>query len=497
MALEVKKQTVEIESVVWTEHSQVSLQAEAMVSGAGRDAVEVLMEDAYARIAQVSVQTGRVQVEGAVICQAAYRQGEANVLRAVEARAPLQHSVENEAILSGMNAAAQANVIHVETGFLNGRILFRVTVEICCTVTQLSSQEIITGLNGIEGAECRRQTLTVARCAAEAEARIQVSETLALPPELGTQATLMDFACVQIDKADQDLGGAAVEGKVLAEALITGSMAGKPAAMVKYPMPFRQLVQMPEWLSEQVHAVAAVESIRSELIQNGSEMALRIEAGVVLRVRAVQQQTADCVVDAYAAGDTDVEAERQSVRLTTEITCIEREESIRGTVPIAEGMPPVGSILACRGRVAALPAEGETEGLIEVCVLYMPSGGEKPVTVRDVLHCHMDGVAAGEDAVAAADVVACEGSALMSDRIEMRCTLRLRITRRQQAQAEIARALHEQTAQPKRSGIVICWPSAEETAWDVGRRYRVPQADVLREMEAFPGADRRALVLKI
>ena len=69
MALDVKKQTMETEAVVSTQTAQTIIQAEAMVSGAGRDAVEVLMEDATVNISGMEVQAGRLLVDGTVIAQ--------------------------------------------------------------------------------------------------------------------------------------------------------------------------------------------------------------------------------------------------------------------------------------------------------------------------------------------------------------------------------------------------------------------------------------------
>lgn len=506
MALDVKKQTMETEAVVSTQTAQTIIQAEAMVSGAGRDAVEVLMEDATVNISGMEVQAGRLLVDGTVICQAVYRQGDADVIRAVEARGPVQHGFEDEAIAVGMNAAVEATVNHVEAGYLNGRILFRVTVELHETVCGITATEVVTGVEGVDGAECETLEIDTARNSAEAVAQTIVTETLSLPQELATQATLMDFASVTVEKAERDLGGVAVSGRVNAEVMIASSLPGRPVAMVKYPMAFRQLVEMPEWLTETVRATALVRSIRSTLVDGGAqgEMGLRLDADVDISVRAIQTQKVSCVSNAYATGKVDLQAEQQPVSYTSAITVREMEDTFKGTLLIPENAPRASTVLAsvARPTVSATFNEkgrGVVEGVLEFSALYMPSGGERPVTVRDELPFRLNMAQPIDDgSYVQATVSGCEASALMADRLEVRCTIRLRCIGREQ---QITRVVVDVTAsepKPRRAGIVMFWPGKEDSIWSIGQRYHVPVEEVRRENGGVdvirPG---HALILRI
>lgn len=508
MALELKRQTVETETVVTSQKAQLNIQAEAMVSGAGRDAVDILMEDASVKIGGAEVQSGRLAVDGMVVCQAAYRQGDADVIRAVETRAPLQYSFENDDIGTGMHAGVDAAVTHVETGYLNGRILFRVTVELCGVVSRIAATEVITDIGGVDGVESDMVGVESVRCGAEAVAQATVSETLALPQELGTQTTLMDFATVTVEKAERDLGGVMVSGRVNAEVMIAGSIAGKPVAMVKYPMAFRQLVEMPEWLTENVQVSAAVDTIRSTLTDTGTaaapgEMALRLDAKVTLRVRAIQTQQADCVANAYAVGDNDLAVEQQNLAYLSQINAESCEENFRGTLLVPESMPQVGSVLASHARIAVTGTDSEkghgvVEGVLEVATMYMPGGGEKPVTVRDELPFRIQCARAIDpEAIVTAQVVSCEASALMSDRMEIRCSLRFGMLTRKAEQAAVAATVQQIDPQPRRGGIVMYWPGKADTLWSVGRRYHVPVADVRRENGGDALTPGKALILRV
>ena len=89
MAISVLRQTLEIEELVGSRQGQALLRAEAIVPGAGRDAIETLMSEASLVIGQVDVQEGRVVLEGTALCQAVYRQGEEAALRSLTAQGAL------------------------------------------------------------------------------------------------------------------------------------------------------------------------------------------------------------------------------------------------------------------------------------------------------------------------------------------------------------------------------------------------------------------------
>ena len=86
MALETDRQTLELENLIGARESQALVRAEALVPGAGRDAIEPLLADACLYISQADLQSDRIVLEGVVSCQAAYRQGEESVVKALTAQ---------------------------------------------------------------------------------------------------------------------------------------------------------------------------------------------------------------------------------------------------------------------------------------------------------------------------------------------------------------------------------------------------------------------------
>ena len=64
MALQTERQSVEVENLIGARSGQVLLRAEALVPGAGRDAIEPLLADASLFIARTDLQADRVVIEG-------------------------------------------------------------------------------------------------------------------------------------------------------------------------------------------------------------------------------------------------------------------------------------------------------------------------------------------------------------------------------------------------------------------------------------------------
>ncbi|MEE1200742.1 MAG: DUF3794 domain-containing protein, partial [Christensenellales bacterium] len=120
MALEITKQTIEVEALIGAQYTQVLIRAETLVPGAGREAIEPMLSEADVSVSGVDVQTDRLVLDGTVYCQGVYRQGEENSLRALTVETGLSRVVEMPGALPGMIGRVLAQVEHVEARYENG-----------------------------------------------------------------------------------------------------------------------------------------------------------------------------------------------------------------------------------------------------------------------------------------------------------------------------------------------------------------------------------------
>ena len=148
MSITLNRQAMEVERLAAQARVQLPVRAEALASGAGRESVEILMEDAAAAVEQVEVRADRVVVTGSVQCQGIYAQGQEGSVRALTAQAPFEQIFEMEGVRPKMTARARAVVEHVEAAYEVGHMVFSVTLEVQVRVSSLSTAEPVTSIAG-------------------------------------------------------------------------------------------------------------------------------------------------------------------------------------------------------------------------------------------------------------------------------------------------------------------------------------------------------------
>lgn len=500
MELQLERRDLEVERLVGAKAGQVLVRAEALVPGAGRDAIEPLLADATLFIAEADLQTDRIVVEGSVSCQAVYRQGEETTLRALAAQAALNHVIDVPGAQAGMLCRVRGEVAHVDARYENGHMVFQIACELRAQVTALSPASVIASVGGEDGLQTAYTDLKSVKLAAESSEAALIRETVTLPAGLDARTALMDWVAVEIDGTTPDLGGVRVKGRALVETLVSSGVEGRPAVLVRYPIALDQLVELPDWLTGDVFAEADVRSVRSEVMPSeGEEADGRLACEVELRVRVLANATdaARALTDIYATRGDAVEAQMQALDLCADVDRTKVADSVRGTVLIGENAPAVGTVIAARvhpaiGEWRAENGRSTIEGVLEAAVLYVPAGSDLPASAEAELPFSLAVPTALDDnSIIDIRVTAAEAHALMSDRLEMKVQLNATCETRRRERVEVVETVEVGEPIRQRPGIVICWPEDGDDAWCIGKRYGVPAA-------AVGDAERgKAVVLKL
>lgn len=508
MAISVLKQALEIEELVGSRQGQALLRAEAIVPGAGRDSIETLMSEADLVIGQVDVQEGRVVLEGTAHCQAVYRQGGEASLRSLTAQAQLNHAFELPGAAGDMPCRVAGEVEHVEAKYENGHMVFLVSVGLKLQVWKLTPAEIVTGVEGSPALETESETVRSVRLAAESDVDTLLSETVALPAALDAQTALMSWGTVVVEGVEPDLGGVRVRGKLNVEALVASGVAGRPVALIKVPLAFERLVEMPDWLVENVYATARLQRLETR-VETGEEddeadVDMRIEAEVNVSVKAVTASEAAALTDAYATRGPSVQIEMQEITPCVAIERTQASEAFRGTLLLPENAPGAGTVLAVRVRPVVggwgVDAGRTTiDGVLEATVLYMPGGSDRVASAQSEMPFSLQVQGELDDSSwVTVEALSAEANALMSDRLELRCLLNVAAETRVTKEYRLLSGAQEGEDVKKRPGIVLFWPGSDDDIWSIGKRYNVSVEDV-RAMNGGTDVIRqgKALVLKI
>lgn len=506
MALSVLKQTLEIEKLVGVARGQALLRAEALVSGAGREAIEVLLSEANLVIQNAETQEGRVVLDGNAQCQAVYRQGEESTLRALTAQTGLNHVLEVPGAGSGMACRVRGTVEHVEAKYENGHIVFLVSVGLTAQVTQLAAEEVMDRIEGVDNLETEFEEIDSVKLAAEASVDALLTESVSLPAALDARTALMDWATTSVESVTPDLGGVRVAGRVNVEALIGSGVTGRPVAMIKYPVQFDRLVELPDWLTGNVYAQADVRRLMTSVEEgeDGEDAELKIEMELTISVRAITTDSVTALEDAYTTCGPSLTEEFKTISPCVKIARAQQEESFRGTLVLPENAPGAGAVLAVRvrpviGGIAEKNGKSVVEGILEASVMYMPSGSNRITAQQAELPFSISCVCnLNEGSWVTVEASAAEANALMRDRLELKCVLTLGAETRMVEDVSVVSSVEEGESVQKRPGIVLFWPGESDDVWSIAKRYNVPAAEI-RQMNG--GVDTvehgKAIILRI
>ena len=251
-------------------------------------------------------------------------------------------------------------------------------------------------------------------------------------------------------------------------------------------MEFSQLVELPEWLTENVFADACIRSIRTQVEQaEGEEDAkLNCEVEVQINVAANATDCSDALKDIYATEGNSLEVQQGNLTLCTAAERIRLSDTVRGTVLIGENAPGVGTVIATRvhpviGEWSNENGRGRIDGILEASVLYMPGGSDLMASAQSELPFSLNvPMALNDDSCISIQVTSAEANALMSDRLEMKIQLNIICETRRRETYEIVESVEEGEAIQRRPGIVIFWPEASEDAWAIGKRYGIPAENI-------------------
>lgn len=505
MALETVRQTIEIESSAGGGTAQALARAETLAPGAGRETIEVVLADAMASIDSAEAQTDRVVVEGSVRCQAAYRQGEERTLRAVTARTQISQVFDMPGAEPGMTSRACAAVEHVEARYENGHMVFLVTVAISAQAFRLTPVDIITGITGAEGVETEMSEICSCRIMAETEAISSIREETALPAALDARTALMEWGEAWVESCEADLGGVRVKGSVNVETLISSGVEGRPAASVRNSLDFEQLVEVPEWLAGEVCAEAELRRLDTMVEQGGEreDSLLVIEADVGVRVTSLGRECVTALTDAYATSGAKLNVTGDDVELCADLRCVRCTEQVKGTLLLSENAPGVGNVISVivHPNISAWGTNSESsiEGILEATVLYMPGGSDTVASAHSEMPFSIKCPGELNDSsMVCLSVLSAEASTLMSDRVELKCTLGVNTFTRDEEKIYVVNDVSEGEMLKKRPGVILFWPAADDTLWSIARRYSVP----VNELKQMNGGSEtveqgRALVIKI
>ena len=164
------------------------------------------------------------------------------------------------------------------------------------------------------------------------------------------------------------------------------------------------------------------------------------------------------------------------------------------TLLLPDGTPPVRGMLAAFATpiMTAQDSTGSrlnTEGMLEITLLYMTDENTAPVTVHQETPFRTSfAVSAAPDSIITLTADEVEATPITSDRVELRYVLRLTCDGVETQSAHLLTDAQEETADEVDDGLYLCYCQTGEDWWTLAKEYRVPQEKLRRLNPDLPDA---------
>lgn len=484
MDLRLEHTVIEPEMPCGSCRSQITVEGDVTLPGSLRETTNVLHAAAMAVVENAESTQGRATIAGRVVFCVLYTQGEAHRVDAIEASADFTHLCELAGAVPRAEVYACARVEHVTATVQNGRMTMRAIVGLWARANGCEPVEALTRV-GLPGTQQRTQQIQMRRTVGRGSADVLLREEFDLPADLDIHDTLGAWAAVQMHDVSGGQGRIGLAGEVTIEAVHASDLPGKPIVVTRHTAPVSQSVELSGEGGDLLDGRMVIKdvAVASQDMGDG-ERTLRAEVLLGLTAWADREETAQVLTDAYTTSGDALRLEHAALTLRTGDRRMHAAESGKASLLLPEGARPVRTVLAAFATpvLTGFAQQGSrlmAEGVLEATLLYMSDEGDAPLSARmeAPFRAAFAASASPEDLVTltAANV---EAVPVTSDRVELRYVLHADIDGVQTAQTEIVTGAAAVPAADMTGDIVLYFTQPGEGAWDIARRYRLPEEEL-------------------
>lgn len=480
MDMQVIRENIRLEQPLGMGHAVAVVTGEVTLPGGLREETRVLAATASVSAESAEANAGRVNVRGRTVFHVLYTQGDPTKINAIEASADFVQPCDLPGVQGRALAEAAVNVHHVEARASGGRMSLRAEVEVSARATSAQPTEAVTGIEGSDNVEVLTHTQEICRLAASGSKDVLLREELALPDGLKIRETLFARAWPVLEAATGGAGRVGLSGQVLLEAVHACDLPERPMVVTRHSIPFAQGVEISGEDGERLSGAVSVRDVAVASQADGEGMTMRAEVLLGLEARVDTAETLSVLQDAYTTDGDDLRMTSQQLMCRTGSVQVTAAETGKATLRMPDTAPPVRTVLAA--FVQAVPEAREyttgrmtLSGLMDTTLLYMTDNADAPVSVRLKEPFRVTFAAdVPQDALITLSATETEATPITSDRVEMRCILRMEASGQEQAPLRIASDGQVVPPVEVTGDVVLCYTQAGEGLWDIARRYRVP-----------------------
>ncbi|MDR2506345.1 MAG: DUF3794 domain-containing protein [Oscillospiraceae bacterium] len=482
--MEIQRDNVKVERLISEANEQTVVDGEVALPGGIRDEAHILHTEARLSLEDAEVLTDRIQLNGNVVFQILYTQGD-NRPRALEASSAFTHQISLPGIDAHSRVQTFGQVLEARSQAVSGRLLLHAALSLAARALERTEISYITGIDSVTTLETKTEEGYLMQHVGEAAVTHLLREEFDLPATLSIQETLYARAYPYVKNVSAVGGRAAVQGELSIDAYHASQLQDKPLVVTRHSMPFDISLEVGASDGEDVEVRVALKDIAVSSVDAG-EGARLLRAEGLIGVTGIASVTSHITTlsDAYTLSGDDVTLVKESITILSNEVASQSVQSGKIVIELPEGTPPVRSVLAAfiEPTVADSHALGEREriaGVLNVTVVYLPFGGDAPVSaaVSTPFEALFQG-ALPDGSWIKIESQEIDASAITSDRVELTYRLCMDADAYELTTSELPVDAQPKAVAASRDGIVVVYPSKGESLWDIAHKYRVTQDSI-------------------
>ena len=465
-------------------HSQFTVEGDVTLPGSLRESNNVLHASATAVVESTEALQDRVSIKGRVVFCVLYTQGEAKRVESIEATADFVHLCDIPGAVPRAEMYARAQIEHVEAHVQNGRMTMRAQVRVCARAMNGETLELISRID-VPGIQQRTAAVRHRRTVGKGASDVLLREEFSLPADLAIHETLAAWARADFHDTAGGQGRIGLSGEVQIEVLHASDVPGKPLVMTRHSIPISQSVEITGENGEILNGRILVKdvAVASQDMGDG-ERTLRAEVLLGLSAWAEREEQTLLLTDAYTTVGDELRLTSIPVTVQTGTHRACAAESGKASLLLPEGAKPLRTVLAAFALpvMSSFVQQGSrlmVEGTLKTTVLYLAGDGEVPQSVRvEAPFRAAFAMSAQPEDMVMLSAGSVEAVPITSDRMELRYILHAEVDG---VEAQQVSAVTEAAAVPAAApsqDIVLYFTQPGEGAWEISRRYRIPEQEL-------------------
>lgn len=395
---------------------------------------------------------------------------------AYESAASFEKTVEAPGAAPGMTAVASA-VIETMKAYASGSgVRLEANAEISVRVYSSVPMKVMGGVSGIDDLELKTESASTGRAVRVGGGVARLREELAAD---GVTDVISCEGVISVREATSELDGVAVGGVITVTAVYRGAD-GRTGTLCRQA-PFREKIS----LDRPAAAPYCTAVMRSVYLRSPGEGLgiLAMEAEAEFTLWDAQSFDVSLPTDAFSP-TVGFDALTERTVFTRAMGRSSRQVSLREELTLPLGASEPGRVLCVNARpiVTDTVLEERTltvRGVISTQVVYQSTAGRTAAFTEDLpFETETDAPAA--DAVFVSASCAAYGEGFADRTLAVTYTLVLDAEFEARRSVAVLTGLAERERTETAGGVLLCFASEGETAFDVAKRYSVPCAAVRR-----------------